>query len=159
LAFILYFSDAMPRYVLLLGSNQDPHAAIERAQKALAQHFGVLRVGETLPSPDRENAAADSERPMYLNCGVEIASPLAATALKVQLRDIEALCGRLRPPPIPGLCAMDIDLALEYRAAAAQAGASGAWHVLDEKTTAPDYAQIALADWLTIGAVAHVARV
>ncbi len=126
----------MPRYVLLLGSNQDAEAALARATDKIERSYGILRLGEVLPSPDRES----DERAPYLNCGLEIASPLAAPELKVAMREIEAECGRVRPAPASGLCAMDIDIALVFE--------NGAWHVNDAKAVAPDYAQQALSLWL-----------
>ncbi len=127
----------MPRYVLLLGSNQDAEAALARATGIIERNYGVLRLGEVLPSPDRE---AGDARPPYLNCGVEIASPLPAPELKLAMREIEATCGRIRPMPTSGLCALDIDIALVF--------AHSAWQVNDTKAVAPDYAQLALSLWL-----------
>ena len=132
----------MPRYVLLLGSNQDAQAALARATDKVERNYGVLRLGEVLPSPDREAAddgAIDMRAP-YLNCALEIASPLTAPELKVAMREIEAECGRVRPAPVSGLCAMDIDIALVFE--------NGAWQVNDAKAVAPDYAQQALSLWL-----------
>ena len=128
----------MPRYVLLLGSNQDADANLARATGLIERNYGILRLGELLPSPDRE--ANDCQRPPYLNCALEIASPLGAPELKLAMRDIEAACGRIRPAPTSGLCAMDIDIALVF--------AAGAWQVNDEKAVTPDYAQQALSLWL-----------
>ena len=131
----------MPRYVLLLGSNQDAEAALARATDKIERSYGILRIGEVLPSPDREAAECGSidKRAPYLNCALEIASPLAAPALKEAMREIEAECGRIRPAPASGLCALDIDIALVFE--------GGAWQVNDAKAVAPDYAQIALALW------------
>ena len=127
----------MPRYVLLLGSNQDADANLARATGLIERNYGILRLGEVLPSPDRE--AGDTKRAPYLNCALEIASPLPAPELKLALREIEAACGRIRPAPASGLCAMDIDIALVFSA--------GAWQVNDEKAVTPDYAQQALSLW------------
>jgi 2-amino-4-hydroxy-6-hydroxymethyldihydropteridine diphosphokinase len=125
----------MPRYVLLLGVNVAPNDALERALLLLQRSFGVLRQSEILASPDRDGDSV----PPYLNRAVEIASPLEAPALKLALRDIEAGCGRVRPAVEPGLCAMDIDIALCF--------VDGAWRVVDQKATSADYARIALRDW------------
>ena len=127
----------MPRYVLLLGSNQDAETALARAIDKIERSYGILRIGEVLPSPDRD--AADV-RPPYLNCALEIASPLAAAELKLAMREIEAACGRVRPAAASGLCAMDIDIALVFL--------DGAWQINDAKAIAPDYAQQALSLWL-----------
>jgi 2-amino-4-hydroxy-6-hydroxymethyldihydropteridine diphosphokinase len=125
----------VPRYVLLLGANVAPNDALERALLLLQRSFGVLRQSAILASPDRDGDCV----PPYLNCAVEIASPLEASALKVALREIEAKCGRARPAAEPGLCAMDIDIALRF--------ADGAWQVVDQKATSADYARIALREW------------
>lgn len=127
----------MPRYVLLLGSNQDAEAALARATGIIERNYGVLRLGEILPSPDRD---AGDARPPYLNCAVEIASPLPPAELKLAMREIEAKCGRIRPMPTSGLCALDIDIALVF--------VDCAWQVNDAKAVAPDYAQQALSLWL-----------
>jgi 2-amino-4-hydroxy-6-hydroxymethyldihydropteridine diphosphokinase len=125
----------MPRYVLLLGANVAPNDALERACQLLQRNFGVLRQSEILASPDRDGDAV----PPYLNRAVEIASTLDASALKAALRDIEASCGRLRPAVEPGLCAMDIDIALCF--------VDGAWQVVDQKAISADYARNVLRDW------------
>ncbi len=130
----------MPRYVLLLGSNLDAPAALACATDLIARGYGVLRVGAILPSSDRDMTSAVDARPIYLNGALEIASPLSAAALKVELRTIEAQCGRIRPMPASGLCAMDIDIALMHQ--------DGVWQINDAKAVAPDYAQSALALWL-----------
>ena len=127
----------MPRYVLLLGSNQDAEAALARAIDKIKRDYGILRIGAVLPSPDRD---APDAQPPYLNCALEIASPLAAPALKLAMREIEAACGRIRPAPASGLCALDIDIALVFE--------GSAWQVNDAKAVAPDYAQEALSLWL-----------
>ena len=127
----------MPRYVLLLGSNQDAEAALARAIDNIARSYGILRIGAVLPSPDRN---APDAQPPYLNCALEIASPLAAPALKLAMREIESACGRIRPAPASGLCALDIDIALVFE--------RDAWQVNDAKAVAPDYAQQALSLWL-----------
>ena len=127
----------MPRYVLLLGSNQNPEAALARATDKIARDYGILRIGAVLPSPDRN---APDAQPPYLNCALEMASPLAAPELKLAMREIEAAGGRIRPAPISGLCALDIDIALVFE--------GGAWQVNDAKAVAPDYAQKALSLWL-----------
>ena len=127
----------MPRYVLLLGSNQDAEAALARAIDKIERDYGILRIGAVLPSPDRN---APDAQPPYLNCALEIASPLAVPLLKLAMREIEAACGRIRPAPKSGLCALDIDIALVFE--------GSAWQVNDAKAVAPDYAQLALSLWL-----------
>jgi 2-amino-4-hydroxy-6-hydroxymethyldihydropteridine diphosphokinase len=126
----------MPRYVLLLGSNVEPEATLDRARALLERRYGILRSGTLVTSPDRD---AGASVPPYLNCAAEIASPNGAAALKAELREIEAECGRVRPAPIPGLCPMDIDIALCF--------ANGHWQVVDHKAVSTDYASLALATW------------
>jgi 7,8-dihydro-6-hydroxymethylpterin-pyrophosphokinase len=140
----------MPRYVLLLGSNLDASAALARATALIDRSYGVLCVGDVLPSPDREAAAATNARSIYLNGALEIASALCVEALKAELRMIEAQCGRIRPAPPSGLCAMDIDIALIHLL--------GAWQIVDQKAVAPDYAQLALAPWFAGLASPHIAQ-
>ena len=126
----------MPRYLLLLGSNQAPETALERACVLIEQKFGILRRGEIVSSPDRDGA----EVPNYLNLGVETASVLPAQELKLALREIETQCGRIRPAPVPRLCAMDIDVIAEF--------ASGSWQIFDQKAVESDYGRAALGQWL-----------
>lgn len=126
----------MPRYLLLLGSNQAPETALERACGLIEQKFGILRRGEIYISPDRDGA----EVPNYVNLGVETASVLTKPELKATLREIEVQCGRIRPAPTPGLCAMDIDIVAEF--------ANGAWRVLDQKSVESDYGRAALGQWI-----------
>ncbi len=125
----------MPRYVLLLGSNQDPEQQLRAALSRLDQQFGLLRIGDSQTSPDRD---ADP-RPPYLNQAVEIASPLDPLALKAELRAIEAKLGRNRSVPKPALCAIDIDIVLQFD--------QNTWQVLDHKTLQYDYARAPLAAW------------
>jgi 2-amino-4-hydroxy-6-hydroxymethyldihydropteridine diphosphokinase len=127
----------MPRYVLLLGSNQDPESQLRAALSRLDQQFGLLRIGVSHASPDRD---ADP-RPPYLNQAVEIASPLNPIELKAELRAIETKLGRDRSAPKPALCAIDIDIVLQFE--------QSAWQVLDHKTLSFDYAQAPLAPWMT----------
>lgn len=126
----------MPRYLLLLGSNQAPETALERACGLIEQKFGILRRGEIVISPDRDGDPV----PNYLNLGVETAAILVLPELKAALREIEVQCGRIRPAPTPGLCAMDIDIVAEF--------ANGAWRVLDQKSVASDYGRASLGLWL-----------
>lgn len=126
----------MPRYLFLLGSNQTPETALARALALIEQKFGILRRGEIIISPDREGDPV----PNYHNLGVETAAVLPMPELKAALREIEVQCGRVRPAPTPGLCAMDIDIVAEYF--------SGAWQVLDQKAVNSDYGQASLRPWL-----------
>jgi 2-amino-4-hydroxy-6-hydroxymethyldihydropteridine diphosphokinase len=126
----------VPRFVLLLGANENAEHNLGRALALIERQFGLLRIGLVFRSPDRDG---DDRIPPYLNQALEIASPLDAPALKNELRTIEAQCGRVRPAVQPGLCPMDIDLALVYELPH--------WRVLDHKAVAPAYAQQALLDW------------
>ena len=126
----------MPRYLLLLGSNQAPEAALERACQLIEQKFGILRRGAIYTSPDRDGTAV----PNYLNLGVETASILSLPELKAALREIEVQCGRIRPAPVSGLCAMDVDIVAQFT--------QGAWQVLDQKAIESDYGRASLGVWL-----------
>jgi 2-amino-4-hydroxy-6-hydroxymethyldihydropteridine diphosphokinase len=126
----------MPRYVLLLGSNLDAEARLEKARQLINQRFGILHLSEALLTPDRD---VPQDRAPYLNQALETASHFEAAELKPILREIEAQCGRARPAKIIGQCEMDIDLALIFK--------DGSWRALDAKTVSPGYAKLALASW------------
>jgi 2-amino-4-hydroxy-6-hydroxymethyldihydropteridine diphosphokinase len=124
------------RYVLLAGSNEQAQARLAQARLLLHERFGVLRFGDVVQSPDRDTDAA---RPYYLNQAIEIATPMAPAELKLELRNIEASCGRERPATRTGRCAMDLDITLCYQAR---------WIWLDEKAQSQDYARLALHEWI-----------
>jgi 2-amino-4-hydroxy-6-hydroxymethyldihydropteridine diphosphokinase len=126
----------MPRYVLLLGSNHEAPARLEQARQLINQRFGILHAAEALLTPDRDVA---EDRAPYLNQALETASHFEPGALKDVLRDLEAQCGRSRPPKVAGQCEMDIDIALVH--------SDGGWRALDAKTVAPSYAKQALLSW------------
>jgi 2-amino-4-hydroxy-6-hydroxymethyldihydropteridine diphosphokinase len=126
----------MARFVLLLGSNQTPAARLAPARNLIEKRFGILRLSPELQTPDRDTP---EDLPPYLNQALETASYLTPLELKEVLREMESECGRERPNPTPGLCAMDIDIALQ--------SIEGKWQVIDAKAVRPNYAQAALADW------------
>lgn len=93
--------------VLVLGSNEDAGAQLERAVTALVARFGdLLAQSPRLESP----ASGLAEAPPYLNQAVVIRSALDRVALKQELRAIEARLGRVRPAARAGFCPIDIDL-------------------------------------------------
>lgn len=131
----------MSRYVLLLGSNQDRQSQIQRAVNLLDREFGILRLADAVLTPDYQSQDPDR---IYLNQGVEIASPLSRSELKLRLREIETKLGRVREPKLASTdeksrCVMDIDLALEWQ--------QNTWRILDAKAMQFEYAQLALAPW------------
>lgn len=132
----------MTEVVLVLGSNEDATAQLERARAALVARFGALvAASPCLSSPASE--AADA--PAYLNQAVVIRSVLDRHALKQQLRAIESELGRVRPSPRPGICPIDIDLL-------GRRGAKGeALETWDVRAAATPYAQAVLATLRPVG--------
>lgn len=117
--------------VLILGSNEDAAAQLERARAALAQRFGsLLAASPVLASPASDRPSA----PPYLNQAVVVRVPVAdRAALKRGLRAIEAGLGRVRPAPRPGRCPIDIDLFGRW------CGASNDIEIWDDKAAAAPY--------------------
>jgi 2-amino-4-hydroxy-6-hydroxymethyldihydropteridine diphosphokinase len=99
--------------VLVLGSNEDAAAQLERARAALSVRFGdLLAQSPVLASPASDEPMA----PPYLNQAVVVrVEGDDCLALKRELRAIEARLGRVRPAPRPGLCAIDIDVLGRWR--------------------------------------------
>jgi 2-amino-4-hydroxy-6-hydroxymethyldihydropteridine diphosphokinase len=128
------------RYVLLLGSNaenaEDQLALVRAALQVMSAQ--PLRVGPARRSIAREGAHI----PAYLNQALELHVSLSASTLKRALRHMEDGLGRVRDTSANGVCAIDIDIALEWQPS------EQSWQIVDEKTTQPAYAQRALAPWL-----------
>lgn len=124
------------RVLLLLGSNADAQAQLQRASARLASDFPLLAQSACFHSPAERSDSA----PAYLNQALLIATDLLPTELKARLRAIEADLGRQRPAPDPSLCPIDIDqlLALEH----------GCWQILDQRGVSAVYAQAPLLDLL-----------
>lgn len=121
----------MTEVVLVLGSNEDAAAQLERARAALVARFGsLLAQSPVLASPASDRPSA----PPYLNQAVVVRVEAAdRLALKSDLRDIEAGLGRVRPAPRPGWCAIDIDLLGRWR------GTAGEIEIWDPKAAAAPY--------------------
>ncbi|MBV6412614.1 MAG: 2-amino-4-hydroxy-6-hydroxymethyldihydropteridine diphosphokinase [Xanthomonadales bacterium] len=98
-----------PRIVLLLGSNVDADAQLDRALALLAQEFGLLAVSARLRS-----AATCPGAPDYANQAALLRCALDHAALKPRLRRIESALGRQRPAADPRLCPIDIDAVGRY---------------------------------------------
>lgn len=132
----------MPRYLLLLGSNELAEQRIAQGLQLLSTELDVCLVGALLASPDRNASqmASASETPSYLNMGVEVVTVLATAELKSALRSIEARCGRTRPAAKPGICPLDIDIVLIWH--------EHAWHWLDLEAKQQGYVRDAFARWL-----------
>jgi 2-amino-4-hydroxy-6-hydroxymethyldihydropteridine diphosphokinase len=122
-------------FLLLLGSNDDAQAQLQKALSALSTAYTVTQSGPALWSEERQNQSSDR----YLNQGVEIAAELDASHLKNQLRDLELKLGRQRGQP---RCAIDIDII------SARESNNEAWTVLDAKSLSYSYARQALSSWL-----------
>lgn len=132
----------MPRYLLLLGSNELAEQRFSEGLGLLAAQLQVAAVAEPWRSPDRNASqlAVGSEIPNYLNLGIEVHAELEIADLKILLRTIEARCGRTRPASQPGICALDIDIVLVWE--------EGAWRWLDHEAEQQDYVRNAFARWL-----------
>jgi 2-amino-4-hydroxy-6-hydroxymethyldihydropteridine diphosphokinase len=121
----------MTELVLVLGSNEDAAAQLERARVALVSRFGgLLAASPVLASPASDRPQA----PPYLNQAVVVRAPAGdRVELKRELRAIEASLGRVRPAPRPGWCAIDIDLLGRWR------GTAGDIEIWDAKAAAAPY--------------------
>ncbi len=97
----------MPRVYVAAGSNIDPQANLARAQTQLARVLGSLTV-----SPWYRNAAVGFTGEDFVNFVFGFESQLDVHQLQLQLRQVEALCGR--PPNAPKWAAraMDLDILL-----------------------------------------------
>ena len=97
----------MPKVYVAAGSNIDPQVNLTRAQRELARVFGSLRV-----SPWYRNAAVGFSGQDFINFVFGFESALDVHELQLQLRQVEALCGR--PPNAPKWAAraMDLDILL-----------------------------------------------
>jgi 2-amino-4-hydroxy-6-hydroxymethyldihydropteridine diphosphokinase len=94
------------RYLLLLGSNNNPERKLDLALAGLRRRFTDL----TVSVRERSRAREGGETPDYVNQAVLIRSELDPAALKQALREVERVLGRQRPSPNPSLCPIDIDL-------------------------------------------------
>lgn len=132
----------MPRYLLLLGSNELAEQRFAQALKLLAAQLEICSAAKAWRSPDRNAAhsASTSEIPSYLNVGIEVVTKLGVAELKDVLRSIEARCGRTRPATLSGICPLDIDIVLVWDAQG--------WRWLDHEAEQQDYARKAFARWL-----------
>lgn len=90
--------------ILLLGSNVDADAQLDRALVALAAEFPILA-----RSSRRRSVATTPGAPAYANQAALLRCALDRSELKARLRAIEAALGRQRPAPDPRLCPIDID--------------------------------------------------
>jgi 2-amino-4-hydroxy-6-hydroxymethyldihydropteridine diphosphokinase len=117
--------------VLVLGSNEDAAAQLDRARAALVACFGgLLAASPVLASPASDRPLA----PPYLNQAVVVRALAADRAgLKRELRAIEASLGRVRPARRPGLCPIDIDLLGRW------CGSSADIEIWDPKAAAAPY--------------------
>lgn len=97
---------AGPRLLLILGSNVDADAQLDRALAHIREDFAVVATSLRHPSP----AAGAIAAPAYLNQAALIRSTWPRGDIKARLRAIEAALGRERPASTSGLCAIDIDL-------------------------------------------------
>ncbi len=99
-------TESANRYLLFLGSNQDPERKLDLANAGLRRAFAGLQLSSRQASPAREGGdVAD-----YINQAALIRSDLDPAALKQRLRAVEKVLGRVRPNPNPGECPIDIDL-------------------------------------------------
>lgn len=96
----------MATVFLGLGSNHDRERNLCSAIELLSAAFGSLQRSSVYESAPHGHAGAP-----YFNLVVMLETDTSVAALKQQLREIEARCGRDRDGA-PGVCALDIDLLL-----------------------------------------------
>ena len=96
----------MTRAVVGIGSNVSPHAHIALALDILEQSFGPLSTSSVYRCPPVGMSGAD-----FLNLVAAFDTVTPLEALHLQLRDIEAACGRDRSFEQTPPC-IDIDLLL-----------------------------------------------
>lgn len=96
----------MATVFLGLGSNHDRERNLCSAIELLHAAFGSLQRSSVYESAPHGHTGAS-----YFNLVVMLESNVPVAALKQQLREIEARCGRDRDGA-PGVCALDIDLLL-----------------------------------------------
>lgn len=117
--------------VVLLGSNLDAHAQLDRALTALAAEFSITAVSARHPS-----VATVAGAPPYQNQAACLRTGLDRHALKQRLRAVETALGRQRPAADPLLCVIDIDAVGRF---------APGWEVWDKKSYSAGYAALALA--------------
>lgn len=98
-----------------VGSNAEPVRHIVRGLRALATIAPGLTCSQAWRSTDVNDPAA----PPYVNLAVLFETTLARTALRRQLKDIEADCGRERHNA-DGAVTLDLDLLILRTAEAAE---------------------------------------
>jgi 2-amino-4-hydroxy-6-hydroxymethyldihydropteridine diphosphokinase len=96
------------RYLLLLGSNVEPAANIERADGLLALRYPVLDRSRTYEGP----AVGHPSDPPFLNRALLVRCALAPAALREALRDLEESLGRRRTRDRNAPRTIDIDVLL-----------------------------------------------
>ena len=96
----------MTRAVVGIGSNRSPHAHIALALDVLEQSFGALDISSIYRCPPVGVQGAD-----FLNLVAAFDTAASLEQLCIELRDIEAACGRDRSQAELPPC-IDIDLLL-----------------------------------------------
>ena len=96
----------MATVFLGLGSNHDRERNLCSAIELLSASFGSLQRSSVYESAPHGHSGAP-----YFNLVVMLETDTSVAALKQQLREIEARCGRDRDGA-PGVCTLDIDLLL-----------------------------------------------
>lgn len=94
---------------LLLGSNVDADAQLDRALAAIGAEFAIVAMSARCRSEATLPGA-----PAYQNQAIRVRCALHRDLLKTRLRSIETALGRQRPPLDPRLCVIDIDAIGRY---------------------------------------------
>ncbi|MCL4249228.1 MAG: 2-amino-4-hydroxy-6-hydroxymethyldihydropteridine diphosphokinase [Anaerolineae bacterium] len=81
----------MPHVYLSIGSNHNAADNLRRGVRLLAEQVSVQAASRVY-----ETAPVGGGSANYLNAALLIDTPLSREALKAQLRQIEAVCGRVR---------------------------------------------------------------
>jgi 2-amino-4-hydroxy-6-hydroxymethyldihydropteridine diphosphokinase len=106
---------APDRYLLLLGSNIEREANLDRAEGMLAGRFAVLARSRTFEGP----AVGDPNGPPFHNRALLVRSALPPREMRDALHSVEHALGRLRTLDRNAPRTIDVDILLALDAAGA----------------------------------------
>lgn len=94
------------RIIIGIGTNIDNDANIAKVKPLLEERFQVLQYAKWLQT----EPIGIKEQPIYTNGAALIECSLSPEVLKINLKEIEDLCGRDRSGPKFGPRTMDLDI-------------------------------------------------